>query len=224
MTYHRIIMADGWSVGKRIALHHSSDDGDFPNDDVELIRGCFMRGHPMIAVHTCRTDSASWDSVVRMDPFFKDVMVIDTTEKFVEILRRNEVPGSDVVAQYILNLTECDMRRLSLLLHICDEEYILDCGYSLFEDGVDIVDGSSKFKKLENALETGYLTREEDGRIRPKASRQSAEARIITSSDGLNRRSIIQKVVEACKEMTASELEKMIRSENPESMVSRMGH
>ena len=226
MINHYIILADGWSVSSRIALHYTFDgkiDGDAFRSDVKHIQNCYKRDLATITVHTCQSKSKNWESVVEKDPFFKNILVLNDVDEFIKILKKNENPRSDVISQYILNISKCDLQRLSYLLHICNMEYTLDCGYNLFEDGMDIIDGLPTFKLLDNALETGYLTKDNNGIIQPKACKSSSEARIITSSDGVNRRSIIRKVVETCNETTTKELEKMIRSEDPKSMMSSEG-
>ena len=226
MINHYIILADGWSVSSRIALRYTFDgkiDGDAFRSDVKHIQNCYEHDLAPISVHTCQSKSTDWESVVNKDPYFKNVLVLDSVDEFTSILKKNETPRSDVISQYILNITECDLQRLSYLLYICNMEYALNCGYNLFEDGMDIMNGLPTFKKLDNALETGYLIKDNNEMIRPKACKSSSEARIITSSDGVNRRSVVRKVVETCKEMTTQELERMIRSEKPESMVSAEG-
>lgn len=222
MINHYIILADGWSVSSRIALHYTFDgppDGREFRKDVKRIKDCFERDHANVAIHTIQSLSESWESVVAKDRYFDDVFVIDTVEEFIDILRKDEYPRSDVVSQYILNLTGCDMDRLNMLLYLCDAEYIIGCGHQLFQDRMDVVDGMPRFRMLDKALGRGYL-RMDNGMVRPKASRLPAQARIMSSSDGLGRVSTVRRSVEAYSGMTDAELRTMILSEDIASMIS----
>ncbi len=222
MINHYIILADGWSVSSRIALHYTFDgppDGRAFRQDVKRIQNCFERDYAKVAVHTIQSLSESWESVVAKDSYFDDVRVIDTVEEFIDILRKDECPRSDVVSQYILNLTECGMDRLNMLLYLCDAEYIMRCGYQLFQDRMDVVDGMPRFGMLEDALRRGYL-RMDDGNVLPKAPRLPAQARIMSSSDGLRRASTVRRAVEVYGTMTDAELRDIILSEDIGSMTS----
>lgn len=59
----------------------------------------------------------------------------------------------------------------------------------------------------------------DNGMVRPKTSRLPAQARIMSSSDGLGRVSTVRRSVEAYSRMTDAEL-RMILSEDIASMIS----
>ena len=79
MFYHLIIIGSDYIEGTRIAMHYHSIEPISGTDimyDYKYIQKICGDDIPL-AIHKLITDSPDWDSVVKKDMFFKDIVVVD---------------------------------------------------------------------------------------------------------------------------------------------------
>ncbi len=137
MTTHYIIMSSSYSKGKRIALSNLVKEKDYL-ELREIVQDITSKcGKDVsLSTHFVQTDSESWESVVEKDHFFKGVEVIESKEKFIELIQKDRTLKGLDVARYILSKVKCTHLKLEKLVYLCFADYLCKYDKELFEDEI----------------------------------------------------------------------------------------
>ena len=217
MIKHYIILASAYSLGKRVALHYSNVSIKAIQDVVSYIKNVCGYAVP-ISTHSIQTYSISWNSVVKTDNFFKNVLLVENKEQFIEyILKDKDLNGLDV-AKYILSKVCCTHLKLEKLTYLCYADYLCQEGDKLFLDniyayrlGPVIESVYEKFKKSGS----GYLEIEDNKTIYSENEKMlPIRSRILASRDGLKKLLSIDKTLNKYANYTASDLVDLTHNDN----------
>lgn len=137
MITHYIIMSSSYSKGKRIALNNLVKEKDYielKEIVQDIIKKCGK--DVSLSTHFVQTDSESWESVIEKDHFFKGVEVINSKEKFIELIQKDRTLKGLDVAKYILSKVKCTHLKLEKLVYLCFAEYLCQYGRELYIDRI----------------------------------------------------------------------------------------
>ena len=109
MVTHFIFMSSSYSLGTRIALDYIVTDKNVQEELKQhldkIIKECGK--DVSISTHMIQADDDTWKSVCEADHFFKDVKVISSIDKFIQLIQKDrKLEGIDV-AKYILSKIKC---------------------------------------------------------------------------------------------------------------------
>ena len=211
MVTHFIFMSSSYSMGTRIALDYIVTDKNVQEELKQhldkIIKKCGK--DVSISTHMIQADNESWKSVCEADHFFKDVKVISSIDKFIQlILKDRNLEGIDV-AKYILSKIKCTQLKLQKLVYLCFADYLCDTGKKLFTDKIyafkygPVVDTVYKRYK-----EYGYkpIEQETEDIDSKNVFEMPAKSRIIFAEDGIKKILSIDKTLKKYGNLSASEL------------------
>lgn len=217
MERHFIILSDSYSEHKRIALdilEKDEKDVKYITDIVLKIKKA-CKGEAPFSTHSICTDSKDWESVVKVDTYFKDVDVFQDVDEFIsKIMKDRTLRGKDV-AKYILTKLCCSHLKLEKLCYLCYADYLCKTGEKLFRDKIyafkygPVIDsvyenykkyGDLKINELEENIENQELIE------RQKEYELPRESRILFAEKGLKKVQSINETLEKYGGFTASKL------------------
>lgn len=211
MVTHFIFMSSSYSMGTRIALDYIVTDKNVQEELKQhldkIIKKCGK--DVSISTHMIQSDDESWKSVCEADHFFKDVKVISSIDKFIQlILKDRNLEGIDV-AKYILSKIKCTQLKLQKLVYLCFADYLCDTGKQLFTDKIyafkygPVVDTVYKRYK-----EYGYkpIEQETEDIDNKNIFEMPAKSRIIFAEDGTEKILSIDKTLRKYGSLSASQL------------------
>lgn len=211
MVTHFIFMSSSYSMGTRIALDYIVTDKNVQEELKQhldkIIKKCGK--DVSISTHMIQSDDESWKSVCEADHFFKDVKVISSIDKFIQlILKDRNLEGIDV-AKYILSKIKCTQLKLQKLVYLCFADYLCDTGKQLFTDKIyafkygPVVDTVYKRYK-----EYGYkpIDQETEDIDNKNIFEMPAKSRIIFAEDGTEKILSIDKTLRKYGSLSASQL------------------
>lgn len=137
MIKHYIILGSSYKTGKRIAVDFIKTDEKFINF-VNSLRKSNAKydKYYSIAMHTITTPTEKWDDVVKTDPFFEKVKLINSKSEFIRHLTEDEEITALDVANYIVSKRKCTHTRLEKLLYFCYADYLCKYKEKLFNDNI----------------------------------------------------------------------------------------
>lgn len=200
MERHFIILSDSYSENKRIALDILEKD----ENDIEYITDIVLKikkackGDAPFSTHSICTDSKDWESVVKVDTYFKGVEIIKNVDEFISKIMKDRVLKKEDVAKYILTKLSCSRFNLEKLCLLCHENYFNKTGEKLFED-----------YKILNYDSCSEKIKDQKLMKRRKEYELPRECRILFSEKGLKK---IQTINETLKEFLEGKYE-LVRSE-----------
>ena len=205
MVRHFVVIASSYSRSTRVALDYLFDaySKETIKDDLARIKsecGKDVR----ISTQSILAESDRWDSVVKSDPFFRGIELLDSVEVFIECVNHNlDLTGLDV-ANYILSQTPCCKHlKLEKLVFLSFANYLCNTKEQLFRNtiyafnyGPVVEDVYEKFKHSNNkVLSKGYAENE-----------MSFKSRILYSENGLEKIKAINETIEKYGNMSAASL------------------
>ena len=220
MIKHFIIMASAYSIGKRIALDYFEKDilqMDLIQKDIDyILEKCGKDAS--ISTHFIQTEKRGWDKVVELDKFFEKAELVETKEKFVEILLKDRTLKGIDIAKYVLTKVPCTHLKLEKLVYMCYADYLCEVGSKLFVDkiyayklGPVIESVYEKYKKSG----TDFLDFEDDEIMYDETTKRlPIRSRILSSEDGLKKLISIDNTLDKYGKYTASELVRMTHKEH----------
>lgn len=130
-------MSSSYSIGKRIALSNSLKGTDYL-ELKEIVQDIVEKcGRDVsLSTHFIQTDSESWTSVVEKDHFFKGVEVIDSKDKFIELIQKDRTLTGLDVARYVLSKIKCTHLKLEKLVYLCFADYLCNYNKELYSDKI----------------------------------------------------------------------------------------
>ena len=219
MVRHFIIMSDSYSEHTRIALdilEKTQDDVNYITDIVLKIKKA-CKGEAPFSTHSICADTEEWESVVKVDPYFKDVKVIDSVEEFIAKIMKDRIIRGFEVARYILTKISCSHLKLEKLCYLCYADYLCKTGNRLFEDkiyafgyGPVVETVYEKYKKY------GDLRIGEREEIIEKQERLELprESRILFSEKGIEKVHSINETLSKYGDLSAWKLVEITHKEN----------
>lgn len=135
MIRHFIIMSSSYSTGTRIALDFCGDKINESSllqtiDKIKLLCG----GDVSLSTHFVAANSKKWESVPESDSFFKDVVLIQSVEEFIELIKKDLTLSGLDIAKYILTQRTCTHLELQKLVYLCYADYLCKTKKQLFSD------------------------------------------------------------------------------------------
>ena len=224
---HYIILSSSYSTGTRIGLD-IVDDTIASEKATEAVSKAYGGKHVPFSVHSMCTGSPDWDSVVRYDPYFDDVKMIDSVDRFVELVScERYLKGTDV-AKYILSKKECTHTRLEKLTYLCYAEYLCETGERLFDDKIYAFQYGpvvkSVYEKYRGSAEEDLGPEDDSRKLKTKVGMMAIRSRLMFAEDGISKTYSIDRTLKKYGHMTAKELVRMTHSEQaPWTHVKRTG-
>lgn len=208
MVRHLIILSDSYSEHTRIAL----DILEKTQEDVDSIKGIVLRikkackDEAPFSTHSICADSEEWTSVLKVDPYFAGVKVIDSVEEFIAKIMKDRVLAATDVAQYILTRTSCSPLELQILCYLCAADYFEETGKPLFAGKSDILNGDLGLDASPNGC----------GRIIDRQERLELprECRILFSENGIEKVRSINETLKKYGKFSQAEILKIGSSKN----------
>lgn len=135
MAFHFIAISSSYSQGHRIGWHYSSEE----RLDLGVIKN-FMKtvekecGELQFAVHKLSTESTDFESVVRKDKFFEDVVSTSSVSSFIELLKMDKVLSAVDIAKFILTIQPMSQLKLQKILYYAYADFLIKTGKKLFKE------------------------------------------------------------------------------------------
>lgn len=136
MYQHFILVASSYTEGARIGFHLSAKE-QIEKDVIEdKMKRIAQIKREDVGVHFLMTDSPKWDSVIKLDSFFEDVMVCPSFDKFEEALGFDSKITAIDVAKFFLAVKPMSPLKIQKLVYLAYKEYLLKYRSSLFEEKI----------------------------------------------------------------------------------------
>ena len=214
MVKHYIIMSSSYTDGTRIALDITKANMLNSERITEIIQdikqGC---GEDVpLSTHFVETESDSWESVARYDPFFENVERIKSVVEFSEKIKKDRVLTGLDVATYILSKIKCTHLSLEKLVYFAYADYLCEYSEPLFKDRIyafthgPVVDSVYETYKRSGAQYVEPLEFGADSDVRSGVKELPARSRILFAKDGVKKLASIDKTIEKYGKYTAGEL------------------
>lgn len=219
MVTHFIFLSSSYSLGTRIGLDYIVTDISVQ----EKLKTYFNRiitecGRDVsISTHVIQADSEDWETVIRADHYFKDVKIVETLDKFIELIKKDRTLEGVDIAKYILSKIKCTQLKLQKLVYLCFADYLCTTEKLLFTDKIyafkygPVVE--TVYKKYKDY---GYNSIEnETEEIDSKNIYEMPErSRILFAEDGTEKILSIDKTLKEYGELTASQLVDLTHRKN----------
>lgn len=136
MYQHFILVASSYTEGARIGFHLSAEK-QIKKDVIEdrMKRIAQIRRED-VGVHFLMTDSPKWESVIKLDSFFEDIIVCPSFEKFEEALASDSKITAIDVAKFFLAIKPMSPLKLQKLVYLAYKKYLFKYKSSLFEEKI----------------------------------------------------------------------------------------
>lgn len=201
---HYIIMSSAYTEGTRIALDITWTD-QFDNKAIKVIlkniKQCCGEDVPL-STHFIQTESTTWESVVKYDPYFKGVRCVDSEPEFSETVNKSRTLLGTDVADYILSKVPCTHLSLEKLVYFAYADYLCEHSKRLFEDQIfafvhgPVVDSVYKTYRRSGSQHLQPTGPEKDSDVQANADEMPARSRILFARDGIEKLVSINKTIE----------------------------
>lgn len=208
MTEHLIIMSSSYSKGTRIALDITNKKDLMIDKDTDVVKYIKEKcGKDVsISVHSFETESKEWESVVKHDPFFKDVKCIETLDKFCRIINQDRVLKGLDVAKYIASKLRCTHLKLEKLVYFCYAEYLCNYSKKLFEDDIYAFAYGPVVKSVYEEFKGNGREVIKMNELANKVAELPAESRILFAEDGVEKLQSINATISKYGQYGATDL------------------
>lgn len=201
MIFHYIFMSSSYTEGTRIAFDYIPKGETENNKSKELMKTIkqIAGEDAPISVHLIPTDSESWESVEKADPYFKGVKIINKIEEFSKLIARDRVLNGLDVAKYILTKVKCTHLKLEKMVYLCYADYLNNTHKKLFEDKIMAYRYGPVVKSVYNIFKQqyGYLpvSKEKDNIDSSTLQELPAKSRILFAKDGIEKCKSIEQTI-----------------------------
>lgn len=222
MIRHFIIMSSSYSEGKRIGLVFSGVD----QSNLETISGVLQNIKQRcdqdvpLSTHFIETDSFSWDSIKKYDPFFEEVDFTSSVSDFTRAIRRDRVLSGLDVATYILSKVKCTHLSLEKLVYYAYADYLCTYNQRLFEDSIyAFMHGPVVKSVYETYKKSGIrylepIEKQPDSTLRFISNEMPGKSRILFAKDGVRKINSIDKTLEKYGAYSAGDLVKLTHKQD----------
>lgn len=165
-----------------------------------------------LSTHLIETESDSWLSVAKYDPFFKNVEDVKSIEEFSEKIRKSRILSGLDVANYILSKIKYTYLLLEKLVYFSYADYL--CVYSepLFEDQIfafkhgPVVDSVYETYKKRGSQYIKPLEFDDDSDVQINVKELPARSRILFAKNGAKKLCSIDQTIQKYGKYTAGAL------------------
>lgn len=204
MVRHYIIMASSYRKKTRIALDYIYRMESKVDIKIALEKIRKECGDEIaISTHSIMAETQNWDSVLSADPFFQDVLVLDSIDEFIMYANQERNLAGIEVGYYLLSKLSCTHLKLEKLVYLCYAEYLCRTNKKLFHNkifafkyGPVVEDVFSKYQYSGESL----INSGED------KIAMSLKSRILNSEDGLEKLYVINDIVRKYGDLSSSTL------------------
>ena len=127
---HHIFLGNSYTRGYRVALHFTTKDSESLSNYKAIVEAlCTYR----MSFHSLVTDSPSWESVPKKDPFFRGVRVVPTVDDFIEAVKEDWILSKADIETYIRSSHDVSESKMGEALDRCNQACIRDLGYPLYD-------------------------------------------------------------------------------------------
>ena len=228
MITHYIIMSSSYTQGKRISLDYLLDEKvDYTKLKNIISTITDKCGKDVsISTHFVQTDSKSWSSVYEKDHFFKDVEVVDSVEKFIELIQQDRVLSGLDVAKYILCKVRCTHLKLEKLVYLCFADYLCKYNKELYKDEIYAYKYGPVVKSVyEKYKGYGYkeIEKADEEILSEGIYEMPSRSRIIFAEYGIEKINSIDETIEKYGKFSAGELVELTHRKDTPWAVSGKG-
>ena len=203
MIEHIMIISSDYIAGKRIALHYAGVALDKKLIDKDIGYLYKMCGNNVkIAVHRLITNALTWQSVMKADLFFEDIMIIDDINQFIDRINKSRLLTAVDIANYILTLVSCTPIKLQKLVYLSYAEYLRVYNKKMFHEPIL----AYQYGPAIQSLLDRYDSYHSDAMIPMLKGRVARRSRLLFAQDGSTINEIICKVLEQYGEYSAENL------------------
>ncbi len=204
MIKHYIIMSSSYTDGTRIALditEVSLLNSEVIAKIIQDIKQSCGKDVPL-STHLIETESNSWTSVAKYDPFFEDVKCVKSVAEFCEKIKKGRVLTGLDVAAYILSKIKCTHLSLEKLVYFAYADYLCEHSERLFEDRIyafthgPVVDSVYETYKRSGFQYVKPLEFGDDSDVQADVRELPARSRILFAKDGAEKLRSIDKTIE----------------------------
>ncbi len=213
MFRHTIFLASAYNIRSRIAMNFVDLTAkEYDSIYKQIIDKCGVDIN--LSVHYIPTDSKTFNSVVKHDPYFKDVKEIKDLNTFIDLIYKDrELKGIDI-ARYIISKCKCTHLKLEKLTYFCYADYLSETNKSLFVDKIYAYKFGPVVSSVYKAYKKNRLGSEDNRTIYESfANKMARQSRIVAARDGLEKLISINKTIEKYKDYTALELVNLTHKE-----------
>lgn len=137
MAYHFIAIASYYAGGTRIGWHYASNE----NLDKTIIQEFLAESNERLGtseygIHKLVTDDLSWESVVKKDSFFSDIMVGEDKEAFFSMLENDREISVIDIAKFFLSVGPLTNLKLQKLIYFAYATHLTKTGKKLFSEPI----------------------------------------------------------------------------------------
>lgn len=214
MKTHYIILCSCYAKGCRIAMD-TLDVKKFESIKKKLFKR-FGKKLP-ISTHIIPTKSSHFSSVVEIDRYFDDVVLIKDYHKFASLIALDrKLKGLDV-ALYVLAKEKCSHFKLEKLTYLCYADYLCKYNEPMFVDKIYAYQYGPIVKSVLNKFGKKYDASDSKS-IASIASNTLQEdftkSRILNADNGIQILYSIENTLEKYGHLSANKLIKITHSEN----------
>lgn len=137
MAYHFIAISSYYEGGVRIGWHYASNkhlDKEVIKEFLEKSK--FHLGKMEFGIHKLTTGDCSWESVVKKDSFFKDVLIQEDMDGFFSMLKRDKDISVVDIAKFFLSIGSMTNLKLQKLIYFAYATYLSETGEKLFPEKI----------------------------------------------------------------------------------------
>ena len=178
-----------------------------------------------LSTHFIETQSASWTSVQEYDPFFENVVCVESISDFISKIAAGRVLSGLDVAVYILSKKRCTHLSLEKLVYFAYADYLCQYAARLFEDKIYAFIYGPVIKSVYDTYRKNgykYLDPNTSNRLlQTSVKEMPAKSRILFAENGAEKLSSIDQTLKKYGHFTANELVDLTHREG--SPWSRVG-
>ncbi len=215
MYKHCIFLASAYNIKSRIAMNFidlSLEDYNKIYNEITSKCGTDIN----LSIHYIPTDSKSFESVKKHDPFFEDVTEIKSLKEFINLIYKDRDLTGLEVAKYIISKYPCTHLKLEKLTYLCYADYLCENKEPLFNDKIYAYHLGPVIKSVYKAYKRNLLKNVEDNKIVYESlnKKMPHQSRIMASRNGLNKLISINKTLEKYQDLKARELVELTHKSN----------
>ena len=208
---HYIFLSSSYTDGTRIALDIVGDAAKQPEELRKILNKIYKIADPEapVSAHFLNTQSESWESVQKYDPYFEEVACLESVETFAEKIKQDRVLSGVDVAKYILSQIKCTHLSLEKLVYFAYADYLCATSEKLFADKIYAFKYGPVIESVYEAYKhSGYkcVNPSEDHEPMESKLKDPARSRILFAKDGLKKLTFINKTIATYKDYTAEQL------------------
>lgn len=136
MYQHFILVASSYTEGRRIGFHLSAENKIEKSIIEDKMKRISQINRDDVGVHSLMTDRQDWESVIKLDSFFKDILICHSFDEFVEDLTVDSKITAIDVAKFFLSVKPMSHLKVQKLVYLAYKEYLSEYQMPLFEEKI----------------------------------------------------------------------------------------